>query len=238
MAGTGTAGFAGDGGPATAARLNFAREVTTTAEGGFLIADQGNQRIRRVAPHGTIMTVAGNGTAGSAGDGGAATAAQLNNPTGVAATAGGGFLIAEPTNHRIRFVDSDLRPGPQGPAGPPGQPGQPGQPGGQGPPGAQGPPGQPGTDRDRLAIAIAEDPLRARRRGPVTVRYAATMAASVTFDVLKGKRRVARRTFSARTGRNTASLRGTLAPGGYVLAARAIATGQVATDRVALVVGR
>ena len=237
VAGTGTAAFSGDGSPATAARLSSPAGVAPTADGGFLIADTNNHRIRRVSPAGTITTVAGTGTGtgGFSGDGSAATAAFLNFPTGVASTAEGGFLIADQSNDRIRFVDSDLRPGPQGAAGPQGQPGADGQ---QGSPGAQGPAGAPGTDRDRLAIAIAEDPLRARRRGPVTVRYAATMAARVTFDVLKGKRRVARRTFSARTGRNTASLRVALAPGRYVLSARALAGGQVATDRVALVVRR
>ena len=65
--------------------------------------------------------------------------------------------------------------------------------------------------------------------------FASTMAASVTFDVLS---RVGRRTVSARTGRNTGRLKLTLAPGRYVLSARAIAAGQVATDRVALVIRR
>ena len=104
VAGTGSAGFSGDGGAATSAQLNFPTGVATTADGGFLIADQFNHRIRRVSPAGTITTVAGTGSAGFSGDGGAATSAQLNQPFGVAATADGGFLIAEFGNHRIRRV--------------------------------------------------------------------------------------------------------------------------------------
>src|SRR5207245_5186069 len=71
----------------------------------FLIADADNNAIRRVSPAGTITTVAGTLTApGSTGDGGPATAAKLNFPAGVAATADGGFLIADQNNHAIRRV--------------------------------------------------------------------------------------------------------------------------------------
>src|SRR5207244_954980 len=98
-------GSTGDGGPATAAKLNFPEGVAATADGGFLIADLGNQVIRRVSPAGTITTVAGTLTvSGSTGDGGPATAAKLNLPEGVAATADGGFLIADANNHAIRRV--------------------------------------------------------------------------------------------------------------------------------------
>ena len=75
-------------------------------DGGFVIADELNNRVRRVAPDGTITTVAGTGTAAFGGDGGPATAAQLNNPIGVAVTAGGDFLIADTANQRVRFVDA------------------------------------------------------------------------------------------------------------------------------------
>jgi len=104
VAGTGTAGSSGDGGPATSAQLNLPVGVAATADGGFLIADQSNHRVRKVTQSGTIKTVAGTGTAGSAGDGGPATSARLNGPYGVAATADGGFLIADSNNHRVRFV--------------------------------------------------------------------------------------------------------------------------------------
>jgi RTX calcium-binding nonapeptide repeat (4 copies) len=99
VAGTGTGppdgGFGGDGGRATSAQLNTPTSVAPTADGGYLIADSGNNRMRRVSAAGTISTVAGTGTAGGAGDGGPATDAQLDAPTGVATTSDGGFLIAE-----------------------------------------------------------------------------------------------------------------------------------------------
>src|SRR4051795_12398759 len=102
VAGT-TQGFSGDGGPATAAQLAGPKGVALTADGGFLIADTSNHKVRRVAPDGTIATAAGT-TQGLSGDGGPATAAQLNFPTGVAATADGGFLIADSNNNRVRRV--------------------------------------------------------------------------------------------------------------------------------------
>ena len=105
-----TPGFAGDGGPATEAQLIEPPGVAATADGGFLIADYGNHRVRRVAPGGTISTVAGSGTEGYGGDGGSATAADLYRPVDVSVTDSGGYLIADMENHRIRFVDADYRP--------------------------------------------------------------------------------------------------------------------------------
>jgi len=104
VAGTGVQGFSGDGGPATAAQLNLPYSVAVTPDGGFLIADSGNRRVRRVSPTGIITTVAGTGVPGSSGDGGAATAAQLNDPTGLATTPDGGFLIADFFGNRVRRV--------------------------------------------------------------------------------------------------------------------------------------
>jgi hypothetical protein len=104
VAGTGVPGSAGDGGPATAAQLNVPNAVAVTADGGFLVADTGNRRIRRVSPTGIITTVAGTGVQGSSGDGGAATAAQLNYPAGLATTPDGGFLIADWFGNRVRWV--------------------------------------------------------------------------------------------------------------------------------------
>jgi hypothetical protein len=104
VAGTGTAGYSGDAGPATSARLNWPLDVEPTADGGFLIADLGNKRVRRVSPAGIITTVAGTGAAGTQGDGGPATSARLDAPTGVAATGDGGFLIADAGTHRVRRV--------------------------------------------------------------------------------------------------------------------------------------
>src|SRR6266480_4903996 len=98
-------GSTGDGGLATAAKLNNPNGVAATADGGYLIADTSNHAIRRVSPGGTITRVAGTlTTPGSTGDGGPATAAKLNAPSGVAATADGGFLIADAGNHAIRRV--------------------------------------------------------------------------------------------------------------------------------------
>ena len=88
------------------AQINTPRGVVATADGGFLIADTGNSRIRKVSAAGAITTVAGNGGFGFSGDGGPATAAQLNAPYGVAATADGGLLIADGSNHRIRQVSA------------------------------------------------------------------------------------------------------------------------------------
>ena len=104
VAGTGTAGNAGDDGPATAAQLNLPGGVAETADGGFLIADTGNNVVRKVSAAGVITRVAGTGTAGDTGDDGPATAAQLNDPQGVAVTADGGFLIADAGNQEVRKV--------------------------------------------------------------------------------------------------------------------------------------
>ena len=98
VAGTGTAGNSGDDGPATDAELNGPFGVAVTADGGFLIADGGNNVVRKVSPAGVIARVAGTGTAGNSGDDGPATDAELNQPGDVAVTADGGFLIAEQGN--------------------------------------------------------------------------------------------------------------------------------------------
>ena len=105
VAGNGVEGFAGDGGLAVNARLSMPFAVAPTADGGFLIADIGNERIRKVSADGTIRTVAGNGVSGFNGDGGPATAASLHNPHNVVALADGSFLIADTTNERVRRVD-------------------------------------------------------------------------------------------------------------------------------------
>ena len=104
VAGTGVQGFSGDGGTATAAQLSIPFGVAPTADGGFLIVDVGNQRVRKVSPGGVITTVAGTGVAGYSGDGGAAAAAQLNNPHNVVEQSDGGILIADTSNARVRRV--------------------------------------------------------------------------------------------------------------------------------------
>ncbi len=115
VAGNGTGGFAGDGGPAVHAELNGPSAVAIDGAGNLLIADTNNQRIRVVAARsGTfygqamtardIYTVAGNGTGGFAGDGGPAVHAELNGPSGVAVDSAGNLLIGDTSNQRIRVV--------------------------------------------------------------------------------------------------------------------------------------
>ena len=107
VAGTGTAGNTGDDGGATEAELQSPLGVATTADGGFLIADAGNSEVRKVSAAGVITRVAGTGTAGKTGDDGPATDAELNGPAGVAATADGGFLIADAGSSEVRKVAAD-----------------------------------------------------------------------------------------------------------------------------------
>ena len=102
--GTGTAGYGGDGGQATASELNYPSGVTVYANQNIFIADSGNNVVRLVAPSGIISTVVGTGVAGYAGDGGPATAARLDNPISIAFDGFGNFVIADNLNHRIREV--------------------------------------------------------------------------------------------------------------------------------------
>jgi sugar lactone lactonase YvrE len=117
-AGNGAYGYSGDGGPATKAELGGPRGVAVDASGNLFIADQNNERIRKVGTNGIITTVAGNGyinqntrslAGGYSGDGGAATNAELNNPSGVAVDASRNLFIADAGNSRIRKV---VFPGP------------------------------------------------------------------------------------------------------------------------------
>jgi len=105
VAGTGHAGFSGDGDSATSARLSVPYGVALDAAGNLYIADQGNFRIRRVAADGIITTVAGTGTHGFSGDGGPATNAQLSASYGLALDAAGNLFIADSGNSRVRAVD-------------------------------------------------------------------------------------------------------------------------------------
>lgn len=118
VAGGATQGSGGDGGPATAAALNLPEGVAATPDGGILIADTGNERVREVAPDGTITTRVGIGTLGFSGDGGAPTVAQLSHPR-VAIPFGTGFLVADAFNHRIRAVTEVADPPPVDPGTPP-----------------------------------------------------------------------------------------------------------------------
>jgi glucose/arabinose dehydrogenase len=97
-------GFGGDEGPATAAKLSVPRDIAIAADGSLLIADTGNDRVRKVTPDGNIHTVAGGAGPGGAGDGDPAVSAQLNHPTSVVALPNGGFLLADASNNRVRRV--------------------------------------------------------------------------------------------------------------------------------------
>ncbi|MEW6684379.1 MAG: fibronectin type III domain-containing protein [Nitrospirota bacterium] len=105
IAGTGRMGFAGDGGPASAAQLNSPFGVAVDANGHVYVSDRGNHRLRRIdAVTGRIATVVGTGAAGLGGDGGPASAAVLNGPSGLAVDAAGALYVADTNNHRIRKV--------------------------------------------------------------------------------------------------------------------------------------
>lgn len=107
VAGDGTAGFSGDGGPATSAQLDSPGCIAVDSAGNIFIADEDNHRIRRVdANTGVITTVAGNGSSGFGGDGGTATSASLYYPRGVALDSNDNLYIADTSNDRIRMVDA------------------------------------------------------------------------------------------------------------------------------------
>ncbi len=100
-------GFAGDGGSAAIALLNFPSSITLDSGGNLYIADQANNRIRKVSTLGAITTVAGNDGFGALGDGGPATSAQLKAPQGVAVDRAGNLYISDSGQNRIRRVAAD-----------------------------------------------------------------------------------------------------------------------------------
>jgi len=102
IAGTGTPGFAGDGGPALAAKFNSPGGIAADAHGNLFIADTGNNRIRVIGANGNLQTIAGNGAADFGGDAGPALSALLNAPTGLLVDASGNLWIADTGNNRIR----------------------------------------------------------------------------------------------------------------------------------------
>ncbi len=106
VAGNGTTGSTGDGGPATNASINCANDVSVDATGNLYISDWYSNKIRFVNTSGIITTYAGNGTAGFSGDGGAATAAMFTGPMGVDFDASRSVVICDVDNHRVRHVDA------------------------------------------------------------------------------------------------------------------------------------
>lgn len=107
FAGSGASGFFGDGGPAVNARLGDMYGLAVDNAGSVYICDGSNNRVRKVNPAGIITTIAGTGAAGFGGDGGPATAAVLNTPSGVFVTANGSVLISDSRNHRVRKITPD-----------------------------------------------------------------------------------------------------------------------------------
>jgi trimeric autotransporter adhesin len=107
IAGNGNAAFFGDGGAANSASIHAPEALYSAGGGHIYIADTGNQRIRELLPDGTITTVAGSGVQGVAGDGGAATSAQLSLPAGVTLDAAGNMYIADSGNNRVRVVSTN-----------------------------------------------------------------------------------------------------------------------------------
>ena len=108
IAGTGAAGYSGDGGAATSARIDSPRALAIDASGNVYIADTGNNRVRKVTGT-TISTFAGTGTAGFSGEGGLASAAQLSGPRGLVINAAGELLISDTGNNRVRKVAADTK---------------------------------------------------------------------------------------------------------------------------------
>ncbi|MBT5831050.1 MAG: hypothetical protein HOH77_12755, partial [Candidatus Latescibacteria bacterium] len=106
VAGNGNFGFAGDGGQAIDASLADPTDVFLDGQGNILVADTNNQRIRKIDPSGVITTLVGDGNSGFSGDGGQATVARVNFPTGLFVDAVGSIFFADRENHRIRKVDA------------------------------------------------------------------------------------------------------------------------------------
>ena len=107
VAGNGKRGYAGDGGPALAAKLNRPTGIAIGRSGDLYIADTKNHRVRKVTPSGLITTVAGTGKKGFNGDGGPAVRARLRQPFGVAVDSRGNLFVADTYNWRIRKVAPD-----------------------------------------------------------------------------------------------------------------------------------
>ena len=106
IAGTGMAGFSGDGGPALLAQFNNPLGLALDTAGNLYLTDLYNERVRKIDTSGTITTVAGNGTAGYNGDNIPATSASLNLPRGIVLDSSGNLYIADTVNFRVRKVDT------------------------------------------------------------------------------------------------------------------------------------
>jgi sugar lactone lactonase YvrE len=106
VAGNGSAGFSGDGGPAVKASFSTTYSVAVDPAGNIYISDIYNTRIRKVNTAGIVSTIGGNGSYGFSGDGGPATNAQISNPYGITVDAAGEVYIADTYNNRVRFINT------------------------------------------------------------------------------------------------------------------------------------
>ena len=102
IAGTGTAGFSGDGGAALSAQVDSPSGIVLDSAGNIYISDTENHRIRKILTNGTIITIAGSGTAGFSGDGGSSLLAEFNKPTGLATDSSGNIYVCDKDNRNVR----------------------------------------------------------------------------------------------------------------------------------------
>ena len=107
VAGTGEAGFSGDGGPATEAQLSRPHDLAIDSEGNLYFVEIGNERVRKVDASGIITTLAGTGTRGYSGDGGPATEAEIARPWGIAVDADGNVYFTSQGNDVVRKIDQE-----------------------------------------------------------------------------------------------------------------------------------
>jgi hypothetical protein len=232
VAGTGNGCGLGvrDGGRATRGRLCRPLGVAPTADGGFLIADVGHSRVRKVSRAGQIATVAGT-TYGFSGDGGPARAARLSEPCGVLAMSDGSFLIADSGNDRIRRVS------PQGTITTVAGSGKPtggsvcfgfGECGG----------GCGNVDYDPLwnYMYILGRPLRATAHRRIRIAYLTTRPCTTTVEVWQRRKLVFTTTRRAEPGTATVTLEQGLAAGSYVVRLMAKSKGKTRSDSAPLVV--
>jgi sugar lactone lactonase YvrE len=104
VAGNGTQGYAGDGGPATSAQLQYPSGIAIDSVGNLYVADLGNNRVRKIAPNGIIGTIAGNGVQGYSGDGGLGTNAELSRPNSLSVDNSGNVFVADTSNNVVRLL--------------------------------------------------------------------------------------------------------------------------------------
>lgn len=262
----GTTWRCGDGGPVSLAQAMRPQALESDGAGGYYFADQTAHRVRRVSASGIITAVAGSGTActpstSRCGDGAAAEAAQLNNPSGVALAGDGTVFVSDSSDHRIRARIADPNtapPGPQGPQGPQGPAGGSGAGGASGPDGSAGAVGTPGatgadgtTGRNGapgasgrpssfvvpLVVVLPSDRVRpsgqsSRRRLAMFVSRPCTVTVTLKR---RGRRASKVKVAISKPGRISVNLGG-VKRGTYAVAVRATADKSTATDRATLVV--